>query len=159
MSEFTPITTQEELDALIADRLKRKDEQVAKKYGDYDALKERATTYEEKVKEMTKQLEELTSKSQTYDKTVSDLEAKVKGYETADLKRRIATEKGLPAELADRLTGATEEDLGKDAEKLLAIVGQPKKKAAPLGNPELDGGNPADAMWRGMAKSLSGKGE
>lgn len=29
------ITTQEELDAILADRLKRKDEQLAKKYGDY----------------------------------------------------------------------------------------------------------------------------
>ena len=49
MSEFTPITTQEQFDAAIGERLKRERESLAKKYGDYDALKQKTDDYERQI--------------------------------------------------------------------------------------------------------------
>ena len=57
-----------------------------------------------------------------------DAEAKVK--ETENLRLRVATKKGLPADLIDRLKGETEQELEADAEKLLEFV----KPGSP-GNP------------------------
>lgn len=52
-----------------------------------------------------------------------------------EMKRRIAQEKGIPAELAERLCGDTESDIYKDAGVLMGIV-QAIKGPAPLFNPE-----------------------
>ena len=47
----------------------------------------------------------------------------------------IAHEKGLPYELAERLSGETEQDIAADAEKLAQFVGS-QKPAAPLYSPQ-----------------------
>ena len=56
------------------------------------------------------------------------------------LRQRIATEKGLPAALVDRLQGETPEDLAADVDVLLAAIPRPTA-------PALDGGT------RGAAKA------
>lgn len=77
--------------------------------------------------------------------------AKVKGYETAAMKRRIAQEKGIPAEFADRLTGETEKDLKADADAMAGML-KAVKGPAPIFEP----GTPApDAKTAGMASMLS----
>lgn len=150
------ITTQEELDAILADRLKRKDEQLAKKYGDYEEMKKRLQTYENDIATYTKQLEEANKKSATYDKTVADLNAKIKGFETDSVKRKIARETGVPFELAGRLSGETEEDIRKDAEGLVKVInaGQP---AAPLASTETAAVNGTDAAYKKMLDNLKGE--
>lgn len=52
-----------------------------------------------------------------------------------EMKRRIAQENGIPAELAERLCGDTESDIYKDAGVLMGIV-QAIKGPAPLFDPE-----------------------
>lgn len=77
--------------------------------------------------------------------------AKVKGYETAVLKRRIAQEKGIPAEFADRLTGETEKELKADADAMASML-KAVKGPAPMYEP----GAPApDAKTASMASVLS----
>jgi len=53
--------------------------------------------------------------------------------ETALARLRVAASKGLPPDLADRLVGATEEELAEDADRLMALVkptdGTPPKPA------------------------------
>ena len=44
-------------------------------------------------------------------------------YEADSVKTRIARECGLSVELANRLSGDTEEDIKKDAEALKSVVG------------------------------------
>lgn len=53
----------------------------------------------------------------------------------AEMKLRIAYEKGIPSELASRLTGETESDLYKDADTMLGII-RVIKGPAPLYDPE-----------------------
>lgn len=70
------------------------------------------------------------------------------------LRMRVAAAKGLPAELAARLRGATEDELAKDADELLKLVKpptQPNRPVPDLRSGALPGGdrqpaNPGSAM-------------
>lgn len=110
--EFTPINTQEEFDAAVKD-----------KYGDVEGLQGQITT--------------LTGERDAHATTISQLQAKVKGYETAALKAQIAKEKGIPAEMASRLTGDDEKALRADADAMAANL-RAYKGAAPLANPNAE---------------------
>lgn len=63
----------------------------------------------------------------------AELEARIKAQETAMVRQRIATAKGLPLALAERLQGETEEEIIADADALLKVLPVPAAAA-------LDGG-------------------
>jgi predicted RNase H-like nuclease (RuvC/YqgF family) len=139
--EFTPITSQEALDAVLKDRLNRQREkharelsEVTEKYKDYDAMKERVGKYEEQISALNSALEESNQKVAGYDSQIAERDAKISAYEVSILKSNIAATLGLAPELAERLTGSTEEELRADAEKLSAIVGK-SHRVAPLASP------------------------
>lgn len=108
--EFEPINTQEEFD-----------NRVRELYGDVTDLQGQITT--------------LTGQRDTDAKTISDLQSQVKGYQTTALKMRIARQKGIPAEMADRLSGETEKDLLADADVVVAML-KAVKGPAPLYDPD-----------------------
>jgi len=56
------------------------------------------------------------------------------------LRLRVATSKGLPLELVERLRGETEEEIAKDADGLLALVKEPQSRGLP---PHRRNGQPA----------------
>ena len=118
MSEFKTIETQEEFDAIIKSRLDRNTksvtDEVRKSYEGYISPDE--------AKKLNDQITSLTTQLTERDGTITDLTAKNKAYETASVKARIAHEKGLPYELAERLSGETEQDIAADAEKLAQFV-------------------------------------
>lgn len=130
MADFTPITTQEEFDAAIKDRLARDREAQAKKtaekYGDYDDLKAKAAEYEKQIADYTEKLKGVEEK----DKKIAELETSVKKYETSALKAKIAHETGLDYSLAARLSGETEDDIRADAKSLSETIGKMKTSAA-----------------------------
>ncbi len=139
--EFTPITTQESLDAVLKDRLHRQKEkhvrelaEVTEKYQDYDSLKERVSQYEEQISTLNTALEESKAKVAGYDSQIAERDARIADYEKSIIKSNIAATLGLAPELAERLSGNTEEELKADAEKLASIVGK-SHKVAPLANP------------------------
>ena len=148
---FEPIETQEAFDAAIKGRIERNTktvtEEVTKKYEGYispeDASKQTA--------ELNKQIESLTAKLGECDRSIADLTAKNKAYETASVKTRVAREYNIPYELADRLSGDTEDDIKKDAEKLSAFVG--RKKAAPLFDLDTGSGKD-DSAYKNLLKSI-----
>lgn len=126
MAEFTPIETQEDFDAAIQTRLQRVEnkykgylspEQVEEKYKDYLSPEQVNEKYKDYL---------------TPDKA-AELNNKVKEYETSSAKMRIAAEKGLPIDLADRLQGDDEESLRADADKLASYA---KPQPAPQFEPE-----------------------
>lgn len=156
MEEFTPITTQEQFDSAIGERLRRERESVAKKYGDYDALKTKVADYESQIGTMSKTMEESAKKYEGYDKTLSELQAKIKGYETSSVKMRIAHETGLPYELGTRLSGETEDEIRKDAEALAKIVGEQSTRHAPLKSSESGGGDSKQAALKQMLQEMKG---
>lgn len=134
-NEFKAIETQEDFDAAIKARLDRNTktvtDEVKKSYEGYISPDE--------AKKLTEQVDTLTKQLTEKDTSIADLTAKNKAYETASVKARIAHEKGLPFELADRLSGETEEDIAADAEKLAQFVSA-GKPPAPLYNSQGNAG-------------------
>ena len=124
MSEFKPITTQEEFDAAIKDRLSREKE----KYGDYDQLKSRVTELETENVGLKSTIEATNQSKADADKQLEDLQNKIAGYEMASLRTRVALQHGLPYDLADRLQGTDEESFKADAERLVGYI----KKSQPV---------------------------
>lgn len=152
-NEFKTIETQEEFDAAIKARLDRNTKTVT------DEVKKSYEGYlsPDEAKKLTDQVEALTKQLAERDGSIADLTAKNKAYETASVKARICHEKGLPYELAERLSGESEEDIAADAEKLSQFVSA-GKPAAPLYTPAVNTGaaNPTDAAYRSMLGELSG---
>lgn len=153
MDEFTPITTQEQLNAVIGERLKREREATAKKYGDYDALKQQSADYEKRLAELQKGLEAAGQKDAAQEKTIAQLTQKLQGHEANALKMRVAHEVGIPYELAERLCGQTETDVRKDAEGLAKLLGT-TRPAAPLCSTEHSVADPTQAALKTLTDNL-----
>lgn len=128
---FEPINTQEEFDS-----------RVQELYGDVAGLQG--------------QIDTLNGQRQTDAQTISDLQNQVKGFQTADLKRRVASKKGIPPEMADRLTGETEAELLKDAD---AVAGMLKalKGPAPLHEPDKNDPSAKDVYMTNLLRQLRGE--
>ena len=124
MSDFKPITTQEEFDAAIKARLSREKE----KYGDYDQLKSRVAELEEENVDLKSTIEATNQSKADADNQLEGLRHQIAGYETASLRTRVALQHGLPYDLADRLQGTDEESLKADAERLAGYI----KKSQPV---------------------------
>ena len=118
MSEFKPITTQEEFDNAIKERLARE----KSKYSDYDQLKSRVTELEEENVGLKSTIEANHQSKSDADKQLEELQKQIAGYETAGLRTRVALQYGLPYDLADRLQGTDEESFKADAERLAGFM-------------------------------------
>lgn len=155
--EFTEIKTQEELDKIIGERLARERETSAKKYEGYLSPEDAAKKYEGYISpddasklraEYDKQIENLnatikeandkiTAEGENLaakNKEIADRDTKIKQYEAAALRAKVAHEAGLPYGLSERLRGDKEEDIRKDAQELSRIMG--RRYTAPLGSNE-----------------------
>lgn len=131
MSEFKPITTQEEFDAAIKGRLSREKD----KYGDYDQLKTRVAELEEENVGLKSTIEANNQSKEDADRQLEDLQNQIAGYEMANLRTRVALQHGLPYDLADRLQGNDEESFKADAERLAGYI-KKSQPVAPIRNSE-----------------------
>lgn len=158
MGEFTPIETQEAFNEAIKDRLTRAEAKWQERYSNYlspEDLESKTEDLNRQIAELGNSLNAANDKANADAKTIADLEGRIKSYETASVKSRIAHEVGIPFELANKLSGEDEESIRKDAEALLPFVS--KKQNAPLRNPEaseVSGDTKKEAITR-LAKSLA----
>ena len=151
---FKVIETQEEFDNIIEGRLARQKQQYEEQLQGYDQLK---TQYEDLQKESAgfkSALEEANNKASTSEQLIADLQSKVTSYEQAQLRTKIALQKGLPFELADRLAGTNEDELKADAERLAGFLA-PKEPTAPLKSVEEPGITGENAAYRSMLQNLN----
>lgn len=98
--------TQSEMDAIISDRLKRE----RAKYSDYEDLKAKATAFDEAEEANKSDLQKANEKAESLQ---AQLDALTKANEERELREKISTETGVPANL---LRGSNEDDLRKQAE-------------------------------------------
>ena len=146
MGEFKTIETQEEFDKIIQKRLEQKEREVSERFKDYLSPEEVAklkSEFDGKIKAANDSLKAERDKSIEHSKVVSELENRAKSAETKWLKGKVAMEKGIPFELADRLIGETEEELLKDAESVSSLLAP--KSAPPMRTNEPQGTNPNNA--------------
>ena len=160
MAEFQKIETQEQLDAVIGERIKRERESLAKKYEGYlspDDAKAKNEEYEKQIGDLNIALKDANEKITKHDKEIAERDSKIKGYETASVKARIAHESGLSYEAVDFLKGEDEDSIRKSADALKTLMGSSKPEP-PLasGEQNITG---ADAALRGTLKNLTSKGE
>ena len=116
--EFKTIETQEALDAIIKNRLERNTKSVTDSVTAEITKKFEGYISPDDAKKSADQIAALTEKLRESETKIAELTAKNSAYEISSVKMKIAQETGLPIELADRLSGNTEEELRKDAETL-----------------------------------------
>ncbi len=167
MSDFVPITinTQEELNAMFADRAEQARRSEAKKYEGYLSPEDAAKKYEGYLtpEAVAKKYEGYLSPedaAKKYEKYLSpedadQLNKKIKDYETASVKSRIAHDLGLPYGMDSRLTGTTEEEIKKDAEMLKKLLGP--QKAAPLAGESKEAGDSKKEAYKNMLRKIKGE--
>ena len=131
MSDFKPITTQEEFDAAIKARLSREKE----KYADYDQLKSLVEDLKKENVDLKSTIEANRQSKADADKQLEEMQNQISNYETASLRTRVALQHGLPYDLADRLQGTDEESFKADAERLAGFM-KPVSKVAPVKSTE-----------------------
>lgn len=142
MADFTPITTQAEFDAAIAERLSRQEKSILARFeGSMSAkdVQELKSGYESTIAGLKKQAEEAGGKLAASEKQLTEANARIRGYETDSVKTRIALEVGLPYGMASRLAGETEDAIRKDAEALRGMM-RAQEPVAPLAKSEGGGG-------------------
>jgi CRISPR/Cas system CSM-associated protein Csm4 (group 5 of RAMP superfamily) len=150
--EFTPITTQEQLDGIISERLKRDREAQSKKYEGWISPEDA----QKQTGELQKQIETLSKENEGHKATIAKHEASIKKYETASVKSRIADEVGLDRRLINRLNGETEDEIRADAKGLKELFGSanvPDVDMMRSTEPSQKGGN-TNAAWAEMSAQL-----
>lgn len=110
-SAYTPPATQADLDRIVESRLQRE----RAKYAGFDDLKAKATKFDELEQANKTELEKATSRADKAEKELAQARA-------AQLRTEVAIAKQLPAELAQRLSGTTREELEADADKLAGLL-------------------------------------
>ena len=130
------ITTQEELDEIIKDRVARAKDSAAKKYEGWISPEDSKKA----MADMQKQLEELQKAVADAEKTIKakdEMIAEGERYKTDLDKTRIAIAAGLDVKYASRLQGDNAEAWKKDAEDLAKDFAAARKPVStPIGSSE-----------------------
>lgn len=165
---FEAITTQEQLDSIIGERLKRERETVEKKlresiekeylekYGDYEELKTKTDEYGRQIEGFNQTIKENSEKIAGYEKSSGEMQAKLKKYEMDSMKMKIAHEAGIPFELASRLSGEDEAAIRKDAENISKFISK-KKTSAPLASADPEKLDSKQIAMKSMLDNLKGE--
>lgn len=164
MGEFKVIETQEQLDALIGERIKKAKESAKKEFEGYLSPEE-AKKYEGYLspEDVAKKYEGYLSPEEIAKKYAGYLspeeaakkDAKIKGYETDSVKTRVAHEVGLSYDAVSFLKGEDEESIRKSAESLKNLVGT--VNVSPLASTEADAGKVNDTAFKNVLKGLKGE--
>ena len=116
---FKVIETQDELNTIIKERLKRERETTEKRYEGWISPED----HQNALNEANKAFDDYKKAHEGDEQTIADLTAKNKAYETASLKSRIAHEVGLSYEWINRINGEDEQSIRADAESIKKLVG------------------------------------
>lgn len=153
MSDFTPIETQDQLNAVIGERISKAEQKYAQ---ERDDLKKQNDAYVKQLADLQEQLKKQDETMKGRQAEVDALTAKVQNFESSSLKTRIALETGLPYKMAERLTGTTEEEVRADAEMMVKLMGA-QTPAAPIGtNDPVITTDSKDAALKKFAAQLGG---
>lgn len=133
-----PAFTQDDVNRMIADRLSRQKESIERefgeKFGDYDALKDKATKFDEIDERSKTELQKLTERAEKAERLIAERdEADRKAKAEAELREKLAKEaadivKGSKVP-ATALRGNTREELQAHFAELNALIPeeQPRK--------------------------------
>lgn len=120
-TEEAPRTfTQDEVDSIVKERLKRERE----KHADYDQLKEKAAKFDEAEEAAKSELQRSNERVQALEKELGEIKTQ---QQRQSIVAAVAKETGVDAELLAAMTGATEDEIKASAdllkEKFAAVPG------------------------------------
>lgn len=137
MSEETDTTTEEQPEAAANAQEQEQQEDAPEAFD--------AARAQEKIRKLNSEAKNLRERAKDAEELKKSDEAKteqVRTLEAENLRLRMAIKTGLPETLANRLQGGTEEELLKDAEELLDLLGgkkpptdQPRERLRGGGDP------------------------
>jgi hypothetical protein len=107
------------------------------------SFKDAAEKWREYEQNQKSEQEKLAEKLAAAEALASEASAKLTRYE-------IASQKGIPTEALDLLTGSTREELELAADKLLSLIGEQTKTKLPM--PDVNQGKPAPAAVGQLTK-------
>lgn len=154
MAEFKTIETQEQLDQIIQERLKRNTESVKEQFKDYDELKAKAEEFSKLKQSYDDMKATYESEKTEASEKITSLTSQLKERETSLLKMKVCVDCGLPTSLASRLNGETEEDLIQDAQVFSGLA--KKGRGLPPASTERSG-EEKDADLKETLKKLRGE--
>ena len=124
---------------------------------DFNAKNTELKNLEKQVGDLNLNLTSLSKEKESFDKTLADLNGEVNTYKLRDMKIRIAREKGIPYEMADRLAGEDEKALAADADSLSKLISTVSKPTAP---PPLKSTEPTgdgkDSAYKALLTNIKG---
>ena len=123
---FEPITTQEQLDNVIKDRITRAEESVKKGFEGWlspEAVEGKLGDLRADLTSANNELAKANEKAKGYEADIAERDKRIKAYETTTVKSRIAHEMGLSYEATEFIKGETEEDIRKSAGMLKGLMG------------------------------------
>ena len=158
MADFKAITTQDEFDAAIKDRLERAERKIREEYKGWtspDDLKKLADTHKSEIDSINTAHSKELEKYAGYDEKFSAQEHRIHELEVSGLKTKIASDMKLPLDAVEFLQGEDEKSIQESAEKLSKL-----SNTHPSGyvrNTERDTGDAKDKVWRDFASQLPGR--
>lgn len=135
---FTPIETQDQLDAIVGERVARAKEAARKEFDGWvspDELTKQTADLNERMGVLDTQIKTLTEEKEALTNQLAEKDNAIAKYEADSVKTKIAVEAGLRMEYASRLRGENEDEWKADA-AVLAKDFKAAHQAPPLGNPE-----------------------
>lgn len=138
MADFKIIETQEQLDAIVMERIARAKDSARKEFDGWispDELAKRTEDLNAKLSGLNDQIKSLTDAKATLETQLTEKDGKIARYENDSVKRKVAREYGLPYEAIEVMQGEDEKAIRKSAELIRNLVGT--QSAPPLGNPEV----------------------
>lgn len=157
---FEPITTQEQLDNIIKERIARAEESARKGFDGWlspEAVEDRLKDVNSQLATANKALSEAKEKAGSYESEIASRDQQIKEYETASVKSRVAHEMGLSYEATDFLRGETEEDIKKSAESLKNLVGGTIGTPGYKSQKDSSVGEDDNAAYRKMLEEMKGE--
>lgn len=159
MTDFKEITTQEEFDERIKERLSRAEKSIRKEYESYiapEALEKLKATHSKEIEDLkashTKEMEKYAG----YDEKFTAQTAKIHELETSALKTKIAMSKKMPFEAIEFIQGDDEESITKSADKLCELSAPQRSTIVGFTrNTESPSDSDVDASYRALAQKFA----
>lgn len=153
--EFQAITSQEQLDNVIGERLRRQKEQFEEKIKEYEALKEENSKLQTELEQKNQFIEENKKETSMRTEDYENLEKELSSLKLQQLKQKIAINNGIPLDLANRLSGDNEETLLEDAKTLSQFINS-NPAPQPLKSVEDTNVNDEDMAYRQLLNQIQG---
>lgn len=154
--EFQAITSQEQLDNVIGERLRRQKEQFEEKIKEYEALKEENSKLQTELEQKNQFIEENKKETSMRTEDYENLEKELSSLKLQQLKQKIAINNGIPLDLANRLSGEDEETLLEDAKTLSQFINS-NPTPQPLKSVEDTNVNDEDMAYRQLLNQIQGE--